>query len=779
MKLYPVLCLVSLLPRLALTQTWQPIPLNAHGGEGCQVILTNTVAETDGNLLFLGTDVGGLFRSTDGAANWAPCNIDLGARGVNDIAIDPRNKNRVIACGCGSSSADNGLWISKDMGSTWQLAQAWNYDGYRDPRRQIAFDPASYDSALGYCKRVYWSTGTPSGGTAALLKSTDGGSTWSTVNSSMGASIVKVHPVSGVVYAGNSTGFYRSTNGGVNFTPINSLPVTAMDVISTQPDRVYIGTSEPKIHVSTDSGLSFTVKTTTGIPADRDVVSFSVSRQNAAYMVVAAMSSTTCNLYRSTDGGSTWSAAAVDTTGAWVNDSPRKIQTCWHPADNNIVYSWFNSINAVKSSNAGANFTLTNKGNNGICIETLFAFAPGNPNIVAIGAMDFNGMQTMDGGVTWKRLGDMGRPQTSTNTFGWIRGAFSPDANVIYGSSSATWSPYHSDLRRSSDRAVTWGTTIPYTSLSVENARIFTSYCSPTNPDICFYYRYRSTNRGLTWTAMTNCKGVVLHDRSNGDLIGTSNNGTSATIVRSSDGGVTWNTVAGVTTSWLTDVAYDHVNKLYYVTTDTRNRLQQFNANTGSWTDISSRVPADQKGTRLFWSVACDPVKPEVVYVVGAAGSYRRDTAVCRSTDKGLTFLPLTRASRHNNSQFGKDGGNSAITVRVHPTTREAWVGTSCYGLWKIGAPPSEPVSLLTVTPSAGKVDLHWSTFPGASFYRVYRSVGSNTSYSWLITGWGSTYYSNTGLTSGTTYYYKVSALDAAKVEISGSMSAERSVVAP
>ena len=42
---------------------------------------------------------------------------------------------------------------------------------------------------------------------------------------------------------------------------------------------------------------------------------------------------------------------------------------------------------------------------------------------------------------------------------------------------------------------------------------------------------------------------------------------------------------------------------------------------------------------------------------------------------------------RLNYIKSGPDGGREALAMRVHPKTRELWVGTACYGLWKLSAP--------------------------------------------------------------------------------------------
>ncbi|MGA3008415.1 MAG: malectin domain-containing carbohydrate-binding protein, partial [Opitutaceae bacterium] len=84
-------------------------------------------------------------------------------------------------------------------------------------------------------------------------------------------------------------------------------------------------------------------------------------------------------------------------------------------------------------------------------------------------------------------------------------------------------------------------------------------------------------------------------------------------------------------------------------------------------------------------------------------------------------------------------------------------------------APPT-PTGV-TATAGANQVALSWSASSGATSYNVYRSTGSNgegtTAY---IAGLTGTSYTDTGVTAGTTYYYKVAAVSSAG---SSSQSAE------
>jgi len=78
------------------------------------------------------------------------------------------------------------------------------------------------------------------------------------------------------------------------------------------------------------------------------------------------------------------------------------------------------------------------------------------------------------------------------------------------------------------------------------------------------------------------------------------------------------------------------------------------------------------------------------------------------------------------------------------------------------GTIPPTPTGV-SATPGAGKVTLGWTASSGATSYNVYRSTSSGgegtTAYASGIT---TTSYTDTGVTGGTPYYYKVAAVNAA-----------------
>lgn len=76
------------------------------------------------------------------------------------------------------------------------------------------------------------------------------------------------------------------------------------------------------------------------------------------------------------------------------------------------------------------------------------------------------------------------------------------------------------------------------------------------------------------------------------------------------------------------------------------------------------------------------------------------------------------------------------------------------------GSAPSAPTGL-TAAAGTGQVSLSWTGSSGATSYNVYRgTTAGGESSTPITTGLTGTSYTNTGLTAGTAYYYKVAAVD-------------------
>jgi hypothetical protein len=94
-------------------------------------------------------------------------------------------------------------------------------------------------------------------------------------------------------------------------------------------------------------------------------------------------------------------------------------------------------------------------------------------------------------------------------------------------------------------------------------------------------------------------------------------------------------------------------------------------------------------------------------------------------------------------------------TLRVIATGSAGNSAPSSQVTLSIPAPPAGPAGL-TATPGTGQVVLSWNAVAGASNYNISRATASAGPYSVVKYNNAGTTYTNTGLTAGTTYYYKV-----------------------
>ena len=116
--------------------TDEMLSLGYQGGEGAQWPLCLTGDNKKGNLMFYGTDVGGIFKSTDGGNTWKKKNKGLYAQGICDIQIDPNNSKRVISFGTNGPniSYTTGIYLSESEGEAWQFIKHLPINGYRNTK---------------------------------------------------------------------------------------------------------------------------------------------------------------------------------------------------------------------------------------------------------------------------------------------------------------------------------------------------------------------------------------------------------------------------------------------------------------------------------------------------------------------------------------------------------------------------------------------------------------------------------------------------------------------
>ncbi len=250
-----------------------------HGGR----ISSVTGAVGQSGVFYVGTPLGGIWKTTSGGVTWFPLSDqETSFDSVGAIQVAPSNANIVYA-GTGdpiSGSLGNGMWKSVDAGATWK------HIGLDDTVKisSIVVDPANprlvLVSALGDT--------THHGG--GLYRSTDGGDTWTCVLTTTGYDGVRdlqsAYDAPNVMLAATQgTGGGRPGGApGPGGQPRSKPPLTWK---------------------STDEGLTWTALK---IPPFEGRVAVAVAMQTKGqrlYIVGNAIENGS-GLYRSDDGGGTW-----------------------------------------------------------------------------------------------------------------------------------------------------------------------------------------------------------------------------------------------------------------------------------------------------------------------------------------------------------------------------------------------------------------------------------------------------------------------------------------
>ena len=152
--------------------------------------------------------------------------------------------------------------------------------------------------------------------------------------------------------------------------------------------------------------------------------------------------------------------------------------------------------------------------------------------------------------------------------------------------------------------------------------------------------------------------------------------------------------------------------------------------------------------------------KPVLTWnAVYGATSYR----IYRSTSKGsgYSLLGTTTATSYTNTG-AKAGTTYYYRVKACNDAGLCPYSNIVSGQVKTVTPkPAAPVVKIGNSASSGKPMLTWNAVSGATSYKVYRATSQNGTYSLLGTV-TATSYTNTGAKAGTTYYYKVKAVNSA-----------------
>jgi photosystem II stability/assembly factor-like uncharacterized protein len=385
--------------------TWEPI----FDGQPIGSIGAIAVAPSNPDVIYVGTGEpdfrsdltygNGVYKSTDAGKSWK--NIGLaGTQHISRIAIDPKNPDVVFVAAMGSAygpGPERGLFRSTDGGANWQKVL------YRDENSgaiDVALDPdhpQTVWAALLHDRRPPWSVYPPVTISGAIYKSTDGGSVWNPVTHGglpegdwgrIGLAIARGTP-GPRVYAlidAKEGGLFSSDDGGQTWTRTGTDPrirgrmwyFGEIYADPKNPDTVYV--PNVSIYRSTDAGRNFAA--IKGAPGGDDYHAMWIDPANPQRMIFGSDQGASVSV----DGGRSWSS--------WYNQPTAQF---YHVAvDNEFPYHVYGA-----QQDSGSVYILSRSNDGSITFRDWHPAGAGESGYIAPDPADPN---TIYGGGTYGEL---------------------------------------------------------------------------------------------------------------------------------------------------------------------------------------------------------------------------------------------------------------------------------------------------------------------------------------------------------------------------------------
>ncbi len=359
------------------------------------------------NTYYFGGVAGGVWKTTDGGANWTPLFDKEANSSIGAIAVAPSDHN-IVYVGTGEAAMRGNVTYGAGMYKSSDAGKTWTNIGLKDSRQigRVVVDPKNPDvvlvAAFGHAFGPNQERG--------IFRTSDGGKTWAKV-------------------------LYKDENtGGIDVVldPHNpNLVFAALWQARRQPWNFSSGGPGSGLYRSQDGGVTWKQLQGNGLPdgiLGRIGVAISGANSDRIYALVEAKDG---GIFRSEDGGEKWTR---------VNEDGRFRQRAWYfsnifadPKAPDTVYVLNTGL--FRSVDGGKTFTLLparHGDHHGLWID------PENPQRIG-NANDGGASVSMDGGKTWTTQGNQPTAQfyhvAVDNAFPYhIYGAQQDNSNVCIAS---------------------------------------------------------------------------------------------------------------------------------------------------------------------------------------------------------------------------------------------------------------------------------------------------------------------------------------------------------
>ncbi len=607
---------------------WQmigPSTIPSNGGAG----RVNNVRLIPGttNQFVVATPGGGVWKFN--GSTWSTATDFLNRIGFADIAVDYTNTSIMYAASGDNDGSDTpgiGIFKSTNGGASWSASGLTSVSRFY---RQI-MHPANPNILL---------VSTNSG----IYRTTDGAASWTQVSPETNIRDMEFKPTDpNTIYAvknASNTILFRSTDGGASFSsagvgsglPTSSNGRSMIAVTDNDPNYIYLVLGNPTnngfkgFYRSVDGGVNWTTQATTpnllgwsntGSDVDGQQwydLAIAASPTNKDLVIVGGV-----NVWRSTNGGTNWQIA-----GHWTGSGAPYIHADIHDlnfdANGLTVYAGCDG-GIFKKDDITTSLPWTDL-SSGMAIAQMYRMGQStqSQNKVLSGWQD-NGTNLWTGPATWQR----------------VIGGDGMECIIDYSTDTYQYGElYYGNIRRSQNGGGSFSTIVNSggTAGTVhENGDWVTPYViNPRNPASLYVGKtriYKSVDRGTNWIAHP-----LIGSSGNIDMIAIAPSDTnyiyaskSGLIWRSTDNGQNYTDIsAGLPGLFITyiAVAENDPNKLYITLSGTSAANKVFmSTNAGaSWTNISTGLPNLSCNTIVLDTLS----NANAMYAGMDAGVYYRD----------------------------------------------------------------------------------------------------------------------------------------------------------
>jgi photosystem II stability/assembly factor-like uncharacterized protein len=548
--------------------SWQPV----HNGLGRSWIQSIVIDPEDPRTVYAAVSTGGVYKTTDGGENWFAVNNGIeryGPEMVASLAIDPQDNQHLLF------NVYDGLWETRDGGENWVIIN----DTYLC-FLSVKFDPLGRKIIYAISKPGHICQG-------GILKSEDDGRSWEGIGlEGLGIDlfqkqILAINQQNGdLLYVSTTQGIYGSKDGGDTWQSLTDSTCWSFDIAPGDGNVIYCAGAN-RITRTTDGGNTW-INYETPFESYSGWSAILLFPYDPETILLGAQ-----NIILSNDGGETWEERS---SGLGAG----RVELTLNPLDDSILYLE-QRVNGFlyRSKDGGQSWVLLNDQAWDLALDINGDF------LYRVGASDRVGeealLRSSDQGQSWEVVpwpmdGEIFTIATHTKRSQWLYITLSSP-------------PY---LYFSKDGGSNWEAAQGIE--SIYDGRLYFDY---EDGDVAYFFNigdaFRSQNAGETWEQCGNAAGLtsrsysrlVVDPRDSNHLIlATRGEGVSV----SEDGCRSWQSSnEGLGSLFINTIAYDPNNPDTLYAGSDSGAYVSFNSGK-SWNEINYGL----LGAMVVYSIVVD-----------------------------------------------------------------------------------------------------------------------------------------------------------------------------